>query len=306
MEIEFYYLLFFLAFFLLSKHLFGKRKNLPPSGPLCLPIIGHPYLLKKPFHRTLAKVSAQYGPVLLLKLGSRQILLVSSPSAAEECFTTNDILFANRPHFLIGNYLGFNYTTPATAPYGPHWRNLRRVTTLEIFSSIRLQMFSNIRTKEVRFLLQRLVATGNFSKTVEMKTLLFELTLNNMMMMLAGKRYYGDDMGDLVKARQFQELIEEMFAEAGESDVVDFFPMLRWIGFSGLEKKLVRLQRKRDQFMQELIEEHRIARRQSKDEKLLVTAGNSSKTVDEKSLFFELILDNMTMMTAGKRYYRND
>ncbi|KAJ4965538.1 hypothetical protein NE237_017387 [Protea cynaroides] len=202
---KFYYFLFFLAFFLLTKRLFGRRKNLPPSGPLCLPIIGLPYLLKKPFHRTLAGVSARYGAVLLLKL------------AAEECFTTNDIVFADRPHFLLGKYLGFNYTTPATASYGQDWRNLRRVTTLDMFSSTRLQMSSKIYTNEVRFLLRRLFMARNFSKTVEMKSLFFELTVNSMtMMMLAGKRYFGDDMGDLDKARQLRELIDEILVEAGK------------------------------------------------------------------------------------------
>ncbi|KAJ4967139.1 hypothetical protein NE237_018988 [Protea cynaroides] len=278
------------AFFLLSKHLFPKRKNLPPSGPLSLPIIGHLYLLKKPFHRTLARIAAQYGPILLLKLGSRRILLVSSSSAVEECFTTNDIVFADRPRFLLGKYLGFNNTTPATASYGRHWRNLRRVTTNEIFSSARLQMFSSIRSNEVHYLLQRLLIAGNSSKSVEMKSLLFELTLNNITMMIGGKRYYGEDMEDLDKARQFQDLIKELFSEAGESNVVDFLPLLRWIGFNGLEKKLVRLQGKRDQFMQKLIEDHRITRRQSKDEKVLFDVLLSLQEDDPNYYTDEIII----------------
>ncbi|KAJ4982411.1 hypothetical protein NE237_033248 [Protea cynaroides] len=281
--LAFYYFLFFLASFLLSKHLFPKTKNLPPSGPISLPIIGQLYLLKKPLHRTLAGISTQYGPILLLKFGSRWILHVSSPSAAEECFTTNDVIFANRPHLLLGKYLGFDYTTLTSASYGQHWRNLRRLTTLEIFSSTRLQMFSKIRSNEVRLLLRRLFdVVRKSSKIVEMKSIFFEVTLNNMMIMIAGKRYYGDD-DNVKKTRQFQELVEEMFAAAGASNVADFsplLPLLRCVGFNGLEKKLVGLQGRRDQFMLELIEEFRMERTQSKDEKTLITVLLSLQEAD--------------------------
>ncbi|XP_043702383.1 cytochrome P450 81Q32-like [Telopea speciosissima] len=290
----YYFLAFFLAFFLLSKQLFPDRKNLPPSGPLSFPIIGHLYLFKKPLHHTLARVAAQYGPILLLNFGSRRVLLVSSPSVAEECFTTNDIVFANRPNFLFGKYLGFDSTVLSLASYGQHWRNLRRLTTLQIFSSTRLQMFSKIRTNEVHSLLRRLVVAGNSSKTVEMKSTFFELTLNNIMMMIARKRYYSD------KARHFQELVEEMVDVAGASNVVDFLPLLRWVGFNGLEKKLLRLQRKRDQIMQELIEEHRMARTQSKDEKSLIDVLLSLQENDPNYYTDEIILGIMhVLLNAG-------
>ncbi|XP_043702382.1 cytochrome P450 81Q32-like [Telopea speciosissima] len=298
--LAFYYFLAFFLGFLLSKQPFPNRKNLPPSGPLSLPIIGHLYLFKKPLHQTLARVAAQYGPILLLKFGSRRVLHVSSPSAAEECFTTNDIIFANRPHFLLGKYLGFDYTILSSASYGQHWRNLRRLTTLEIFSSTRLQMFSKIRTNEVRSLLRRLVVAGNSSKTIEMKSTFFELTLNNMMMMIAGKRYYNDNVGDLDKGRQFQELVEEIFGVAGASNVADFLPLLKWVGFNSLEKKLVRLQRKRDQFMQELIEEHRMARTQSKDEKSLIDILLSLQENDPMYYTDEIIIGIIqVLLTAG-------
>ncbi|XP_042483811.1 cytochrome P450 81Q32-like [Macadamia integrifolia] len=287
----YYFLAFLLAFFLLSKQFFPKRKNLPPSGPLSFPIIGHLYLFKKPLHQNLARISSQYGPILLLKFGSRRVLLVSSPSAAEECFTTNDIVFANRPRFLSGKYLGFDYTVLALAPYGQHWRNLRRLTTLEIFSSTRLQMFSKTRTNEVHSLLQRLLAiAGNSSETQDMKSMFFELTLNNMMMMIAGKRYYGDNVGVLDKAKHFQELVEEIFGAGGVSNIEDFLPLLKWVNFNGLEKKLVRLQKKRDQFMKELIEEHRMARTQSKDEKSLLDVLLSLQEDDPNYYTDEIIV----------------
>ena len=37
----------------------------------------------------------------------------------------------------------------------------------------------------------------------------------------------------------------------------DYFPILRWIGYKGLEKKAVLLQRKRDEFLQAMVDEIR-------------------------------------------------
>ncbi|KAF8377608.1 hypothetical protein HHK36_030990 [Tetracentron sinense] len=268
MEIYSYFLIF-LSLFLLTKHVLHKSKNLPPS-PLSLPFLGHLYLLKKPLHRTLATISAQHGPILFLRFGSRPVLLVSSPSAAEECFTKNDIVFANRPRLLAGKHLGYNFTSLAWAPYGDHWRNLRRITALEIFSSNRLQMFSGIRSDEVRSMIQRLVrgcsSDGGF-KMVEMKSVFFELTLNIMMRMIAGKRYYGENVGESESegARKFREIVTETFHLGGATNIGDFLPVLKWVGFKGMEKPLMRLQEKRDGFMQELIEEHRRMRSKFSD-----------------------------------------
>lgn len=63
----------------------------------------------------------------------------------------------------------------------------------------RIQTFTPIRVDEVRWLLGRVYGScldGEFA-AVEMKTVLFEMTLNNIMRMIAGKRYYGDKMADL-------------------------------------------------------------------------------------------------------------
>ncbi|KAJ9560028.1 hypothetical protein OSB04_005188 [Centaurea solstitialis] len=135
--------LIFLAISTISNYIFHKIHNLPPTPWLHpqLPIIGHLYLLKKPLHRSLAKLSTKHGPIQLFRFGSRRVLVVASPSLAEECLTTNDITFANRPHLLAGKYLGYNYTSLVFAPYGDHWRNLRRVSTVEILSSYRLREF---------------------------------------------------------------------------------------------------------------------------------------------------------------------
>nr|WQI83140.1 CYP81B303 [Corydalis yanhusuo] len=267
MEI-FHLFLLFLALIFFTKRLFKTPKNLPPTPP-SLPILGHLHLLKKPLHRTLSKFSNKFGPIISLRFGSRPVLVISSPSLAEECFTTNDVVFANRPRLLIGKHLGYNYTNLVWAPYGHNWRNLRKITTLEIFSSNRLQMFSNIRTDEVKSMVKRFGSgfeNGGEYRTVEMKQTLFELTLNVMMRMVAGKRYYGEEVEDMEEAKRFREMVVETFYLAGASNIADFLGGLKWLGINGLEKRVVRLKEKRDVFFRGLIEERRAKTMMNNDE----------------------------------------
>ncbi|KAK2967645.1 hypothetical protein RJ640_030516, partial [Escallonia rubra] len=250
--------LLFLALWLSPKSR-RKNQNLPPSPVLALPVIGHLHLLKQPLHRTLHRLSQKLGQqIISLRFGSRLVVVVSSPSAVEECFTKNDVVLANRPLFAISELVGYNHTTVVRAPYGDHWRNLRRLCALEIFSTSRLNMFVSIREDEVRVLLHKLAQTSRHGFVeVELKSKLSELSFNNIMRMVAGKRYFGEDVDNHEDAEQFRELIKEAFAQSGASNPGDFLPVLRWINYKGMEKNLVRLGKKMDAFMQGLVDENR-------------------------------------------------
>ncbi|KAG5251216.1 hypothetical protein OIU77_025243 [Salix suchowensis] len=257
------FLLLYLALYVLTIHFRNKIQNLPPCPFPTLPIIGHLHLLKKPLHRSLSKISNRHGPVVLLQLGSRRVLIVSSPSAAKECFTRNDIVFANRPRLLSGKHMGRNYTSLLWAPYGDLWRDLRKIASLEIFSSKRLQLLSSIRTEEVKLLIHRLFKNNNENEIIDLKSSFFELMLNMIMRMIAGKRYYGKNEADWEEGRRFREIVTETFqSSSGASAVGDFLHVFAVIG--GAEKRLMELQKKRDGFLQDLVEEHRIRMRNNK------------------------------------------
>ncbi|KAI3688945.1 hypothetical protein L2E82_46891 [Cichorium intybus] len=255
---------FSLFLYMITKHFYYKFYKFPPRPFFSVPIIGHLYLLKKPLHRTLAKISNKYGPVVFLEFGSRPVLLVSSPSAAEDCFTTNDLIFANRPKLLAGKHLGYNYTTLAWASYGHHWRNLRRIASLEILSNNRIQMFTNIRRDEVLSLISSLHESSKNGRFVEvdMKAWLFNVTLNTIMRMITGRRCYGDKKEE-PEARKFRVMVEETFRLSGASNIGDFVPLAKWIGVNSIERKMVKLNHKKDSSVQELIELHRRMRSHS-------------------------------------------
>ncbi|CAI9115916.1 OLC1v1016929C1 [Oldenlandia corymbosa var. corymbosa] len=250
------FILFILCLFI--KNQVGRR-NQPPSPP-SLPIIGHLHLLKEPFNQTMQSLCAEYGDVLLLRLGVRKVLIVSSPSAAEECFTKNDIIFANRPKTMSAKHFSYNYTTMSVAPYGDYWRNLRRLAALEIFSPARMASFAATRKTELVLVLNELMRKCRInggSAMVDFHSISAELTFNMLSMTLAGKRYYGENAADDEEARKTKLLIKEMLVNTVRSNKGDYLPFLRWIDYKGVEKKFSTLMNRVDKFIQDLVDDRR-------------------------------------------------
>ncbi|XP_028769509.1 cytochrome P450 81E8-like [Neltuma alba] len=219
----------------------------------------HRYL-KKPLRHHFQRTSQNYGQIFSLWFGSRLVVVVSSPSAVQECFTRNDIVLANRPQFRPGKHIYYNYTTVSSAPYGVHWPNLRRILVLDILSTRRLNYFMEMRRDEMKLLVQKLAhdSRKGFTK-VELRSRFSELTFNTMMRMISGKRYWGDDskVEDVEEARKFRETMKELLMLGGANNPRDFLPTLRWFDLDNLEKKLKGISLRFNRFLQRIVDEHR-------------------------------------------------
>ncbi|CAI0424745.1 unnamed protein product, partial [Linum tenue] len=237
----------------------------------------------------------KYGPIFSLTLGARNVVVVSSPSLAEECLKQYDVVFANRPHSILGwKILAYNYTSIGAAPYGPHWRNLRRLSAVELLSAPRLNSFLHVRTDEVTRLVNGLVAdvsAGSGFGKVEMKLRLVGLSMNMVMRMVTGKRYFGTSEEEKEEGEEFKELIMEAFELSGTSKPVDFLPLLKWVDFNGLEKKM-------DAFFQGLIDDHRSSRLQREEEEQEDGVGSLSR---------KMMIDTMlTLQESETENYSDD
>ncbi|KAL2923634.1 Isoflavone 2'-hydroxylase [Bienertia sinuspersici] len=255
MEIEIIYtviplfaIVFFLYKIILSYKLINKK--LPPSPP-SLPILGHLHLLKPPFHRALEALSKRYGPIFSLQLGFQPVLVVTSPQGAEECFTQNDVVFANRPKLIVGEYLGYNHSLLIWTPYGDHWRNLRRVAATTMLSLRRINEAGPTRKAEIRNLISELLqysksSDGGGTQKVNLNATFAKVARNFVMRVVNGKTW--------------EKMI--ITSPANLMTICDFLPILKWVGFKGIVKNLKEMKKKRDGFLQSLVDECRERRKE--------------------------------------------
>ncbi|KAH7660754.1 Cytochrome P450 B-class protein [Dioscorea alata] len=254
MELSFYHLFIIsIALILLTK----RYLQIHFSKPLALPILGHLHLLQSPVHQCLTKLTQKYGHIIHLRFGSRPVLLISSPSAAKECFTNNDIIFANRPLMLVSKHFGYNNTSVGAVPYGQHWRELRRFMAIHALSPSRLPSFSS----EVHSLVLKLYSGAGegfkYFKKVEVRDMMFELMMNVILGLIAGKNYYGEGCGDPEEGKRFRKVVEEVFLLSGASTLEDFIPVVKWLRIGGAEKRMERVGKELDEFYQKIIEDRR-------------------------------------------------
>ncbi|GAB4840111.1 hypothetical protein Ancab_039636 [Ancistrocladus abbreviatus] len=208
------------------------RKDISaPEVPGAWPIIGHLHHFdnKLPTYRTLSNMADKYGPVFTVRLGMRRVLMVSSWEAVKECFTTNDKAFASRPSSCAGKYLGKNFANFALAPYGPYWRDIRKLTTVELLSSQRLEALQHVRLFEVDRLIKKLhirCSTKNgVAAKVVMSEMLENLTLDIIWKMVVGERH-GDTTDDNDKeAEKIRKTIKEFMHAMGLNVLSDLIPI---------------------------------------------------------------------------------
>ena len=151
-------------------------------------------------------------------------------------------------------------------------------------------MLSGIRADEVRLLVLWLLEHEN--QTVNMKAMLFEITTNVMMRMIAGRRYYGGSMAEAEAEEtvKFREIMADTIRLGDMSNIGDYLPMLRWLGVKGKEEGLRELQRKRDRFMQSLIEEHRTRIAKDKESSSSCCNGDDGEKKKKKKTMIEVML----------------
>ena len=266
----------FIAIILFSHYLLKRsRVSLAKTAPVASgawPVIGHlPLLLgTQPPHITLGAMADKYGALFTIKLGSYPALVLSSSKMAKECFTTNDLAVSSRPRQVATKHLGYNYAMFGFGPYGPYWRELRKITTLELLSNRRLEQLSYVRVSEVENDIKALYKLWMKKKNmsglilVELKQWFWDLNLNVILRMIAGKRCFGTSDGvNEEEARRCQKALEEFFHLMGLFVLSDAIPFLGWLDWGGHEKAMKKTAKELDSILGEWLEEHKRRRASS-------------------------------------------
>ncbi|XP_022954566.1 cytochrome P450 71A1-like [Cucurbita moschata] len=240
----------FFFFILLLKIFKRKKPNFPPSPPR-LPIIGNLHQLGALPHQSMAALSNKYGPLMLLKLGQKHALVVSSPKMAREVMKTHDIKFSNRPQTTAAYELLYQCQDIGFAQYGEYWRQARKVCALELFSAKRVDSFPYVRDEEVGGLMDRIRKACVGGEAVNLSQLFLQTSNNIVSRCVLGGKFEGENsrFGDTTK--KFLLLLTAFC-------VADFFPCLWWIDtIRGFNKELKDCFKTLDTIFSKVVEEHK-------------------------------------------------
>ncbi|EOY30248.1 Cytochrome P450 superfamily protein isoform 2 [Theobroma cacao] len=249
--------------------IFTSRRNqlkLPP-GPKPWPIIGNLNLIDSLPHQSLHKLSQKYGPLMQLKFGSYPVVVASSADMAKQFLKNHDQNFASRPQTAAGKHTTYNYKNITWAPYGPYWRQGRKIYLNELFSSKRLESFEYIRVEEMRAFVSRLY--GFSGKPVVLKEHLSRATLSVISRIVLGKKYFSESDDQLetsiVTLKEFQEILDELFLLNGVLNIGDWIPWLDFLDLQGYLKRMKALKKKLDRFHEHVFNEHKSKKKELKD-----------------------------------------
>ncbi|KAF5796682.1 putative cytochrome P450 [Helianthus annuus] len=238
---------FIIALFLLKSYLSSSNshKNLPPS-PRKLPLIGNLHQLGSSPHRAFHAMAQTYGPLMLIRLGSIPVLVVSTVDAAREVMKTHDLVFSNRPNLSIPSRLFYDSKDMAFAPYGEYWRQIKSIAVIHLLSNKRVQSYRHVREEEMSLMMEKIQKSDE--SVVNISELLISLTNNVICRVALGRRYDG---------RKFNNLLKSALELLGCFSVGAYIPSLRWVDqLSGLERRVDKVAKEFDEFLEGVLEEH--------------------------------------------------
>ncbi|KAJ8755026.1 hypothetical protein K2173_015538 [Erythroxylum novogranatense] len=220
-----------------------------PPGPGKLPIIGNIHQIKGLPHRSLSDLAKKYGPIMRLQLGEFQTTVLTSSELAKEALTTYDTIFANRPKTVANKILSYNYIDVGFSPYGPYWRQLRRICKLELLSPSRVKTFQSIREEHVKNLIKEIGSSQG--SPVNLSKKLYSMTHDIALTAAFGRECKDKDA--------YLSIVYNIVKQVSGFFFVNLFPSIEmpFELVTGLRAKVEKLHQEKDKLVQKILDEHK-------------------------------------------------
>ncbi|XP_014495586.1 cytochrome P450 76A2 [Vigna radiata var. radiata] len=232
-------LLSVLFIFLLRRKTAARNRRLPP-GPPGWPIFGNMFQLGDMPHRTLTELRAKHGPVLWLQIGAMKTMVILSAEAAAVFFKHHDHAFADRTITETMRVHNYNKSSLALAPYGPYWRLMRRLVTVDMLVAKRINETAPVRRKCVNDMITWLTKEAEKVKEgdgVHVARFVFLMSFNLLGNLMLSRDLFDPDSED---GSEFFAAMMGLMEWSGHANVADMFPWLRRLDPQGLRRKMNR------------------------------------------------------------------
>ncbi|MED6146917.1 hypothetical protein PIB30_039233 [Stylosanthes scabra] len=241
----------------------GHHPKNPPSPP-SLPIIGHLHLVSSLPHQSFHNLSSHYGPIFQIFLGSFACVVVSAPEIVREFLKTQEYAFSDRFNMLSSkDNITYGSKGMVFAPYGSHWKLLKKLSMSELFAGRTLDRFLPLRREETLRFLKGLKKKGEAGEAVDISGELLTLTnsiISRMTMSIRCCEIDGDDLDD---SKMIREMVKEIMELAGKmNNVSEFIWLFKNWDLQGMNKRLKKVLERFDSMLERIISEHELVRKE--------------------------------------------
>ncbi|KAK4746585.1 hypothetical protein SAY87_025622 [Trapa incisa] len=216
-----------LVLYIVYSTLIRRLTNLPP-GPLAIPVFGNWLQVGNDLnHRFLASMARKYGSVFLLRLGVRNLVVVSDPELTTKVLHTQGVEFGSRPRNVVFDIFTGNGQDMVFTVYGDHWRKMRRIMTLPFFTNKVVHTYSDMWEQEMDLVVSdlkkdRLVRSQGIVVRRRLQLMLY----NIMYRMMFDAKFQSVEDPLFILATKFNSERSRL-AQSFEYNYGDFIPLLR-------------------------------------------------------------------------------
>ncbi|KAL8162533.1 hypothetical protein V2J09_014022 [Rumex salicifolius] len=161
-------------------------------------------------------------------------MVVSSVDMAREVFQVHDKSFSGRHIPDAARALDHYTHSMAWLSVSSQWRNLRKISALQLFTKHRLDATQILREKKVVELLEYVVKCGENGEAVDIGRAAFTTSLN-----LLSNTLFSIDLAGYSSAssQEFMDLAHSIMEGLGKPNLADFFPILSYLDPFGIRRK---------------------------------------------------------------------
>ncbi|KAH6780640.1 hypothetical protein C2S52_011877 [Perilla frutescens var. hirtella] len=278
----------------------SSTTRLPP-GPRGWPVFGNMFELGSMPHKTITNLGREYGPIVWLRIGSINTMVLLTAKAATELFKNHDANFSERTIIEVMRAHGFNKAAISLSPYGTYWRVMKRIMTVEMLVQKRIKETEAIRRRCVGDMVEWIGREANANANIHVSRFVFLASFN-----MLGNLMLSQDLisPDSEEGSEFFGAMVEFMDCSGHPNIADLFPCLKWLDPQGLRRKIDRGMAKTlkivDGFVQRRLKEKKLKAAVNKDflEVLLEYRQNQMEE-SEKMSDHELNIIIMEVFLAG-------
>ncbi|EFJ20550.1 hypothetical protein SELMODRAFT_108700 [Selaginella moellendorffii] len=233
-----------------------RRTHLPP-GPRGFPLLGNLLQMRSVLGSpmNLQNLARQHGAIMTLRVGSVPLVVISSSQLAHEALIEKGSIFSSRPSLSERQVrLSNDRRSINAAPYGHHWRTVRRNMVSHVLSPHRVHAFEPARQRVISELVEKLRQTSQRADSPDGPAVPVLATLRFTVFSLLSYMCFGQWL-DKDAVNGVERMLRHLITSAGRGGrMSDFVPLLKIVQRSPRDLKLEELVGERRELLLPLIQ----------------------------------------------------